>query len=65
MFKVGFKGITAHGKRFCYGIILMTGDNQVEDIFFPAGQVISGWEEGVSRFLSVRRAKYGEIRTSP
>ena len=41
MFEVGFKGITAHGKRFCYGIILMAFNDQLEDLFFPAGQVDS------------------------
>src|SRR3972149_10929481 len=39
MFQVGFKGVTAHGKRSCYGIIFMTCNYQIEDLFFPAAQV--------------------------
>jgi len=52
MFEVGFKGITAHGKRFRDGIILMTGDYQVEDLLFPVGQVDSRMN-GANQPLSI------------
>src|SRR3989304_5519804 len=59
MFKVGFKGITAHGKDFCYGIILTTRDYQVKYLFFPARQV--DFKIGGSGFQILKR-QAGQIR---